>query len=35
MVAGRTALHEACKECYIEALRILLDYNPDLEMMVQ
>ena len=34
MVEGRTAVHEACKEGYIAALKTLLDFNADLELMV-
>ena len=35
MVDGRAAIHEACKENYLLVLEILLEYNPDLEMMVR
>lgn len=31
MVEGRTAVHEACKEGYITVLKVLLNFNPDLE----
>ena len=34
MVDGRAAIHEACKEGYTSVLEILLEYAPDLELMV-
>ena len=34
MVDGRAAIHEACKESYIGVLKALLEYNPDLDIMV-
>ena len=32
---GRTAVHVACTEGYIGCLKLLLTYNPDLELMVR
>ena len=34
MVSGRAAIHEACKEGFIGVLKALLEYNPDLDIMV-
>ena len=34
MVDGRAAVHEACREGYVSILKALLDYNPDLDLMV-
>ena len=35
MVDGRIAVHEACKEGFIGVLKALLEFNPDLEMLVR
>lgn len=32
---GRTAVHVACTEGYIGCLKLLLTYNPDLELIVR
>ena len=34
MVQGRTAIHEACKDGYISVLKTLLNFDPDLEKLV-
>ena len=34
MVDGRAAIHEACREGFISVLKALLEYNPDLDIMV-
>ena len=34
MIDGRAAVHEACKEGYLGVLKALLEYNPDLDLMV-
>ena len=34
MVNGKIAVHESCKEGFIGVLKTLLEFNPDLEMLV-
>ena len=32
---GKTAVHMACTECYVECLKLLMTYHPDLELLVR